>query len=272
MYVVFVCLLILLILYYSYRYAWWKKPIDYAYPRILMYHMIKEHTNGKFKGLRVSPLMFEKQIKYLYKNGWHFVTMSELLTRKESLPEKSIAITFDDGYEDNYIHAFPILKKYNVRATIYLVVDRHEREWSSKRKATNSSGELMREPKLIDAQVDEMIQSGLVEIGSHTMTHENLKKIDSNKKVEEIKKSREIIEREFDIECNSFCYPFGLYDDGDWKLVQKAGYTSGTTTQKGIDDITQDNPYLLKRITISGKDNFIAFLLKIRHGKRGIRK
>jgi len=272
MYIVAVCLLISSMLYYSYRYAWWKKPIDYSYPRILMYHMIKEHTNGKFKGLRVSPSMFEKQVKYLSDNGWYFATMNELLMCKNLLPEKSVAITFDDGYEDNYIHAFSILKRYNAKATIYLVVDRHNREWSSKRKEANSGGELMREPKLTDVQIMEMVQSGLVEIGSHTMTHDNFKKIGSDKKVKEIRKSKEIIESDFGTECNSFCYPFGLFDDDDWRLVQKAGYISGVTTQKGIDNIMQANPYLLKRITISGKDNFIAFLLKIRHGKRGIKK
>ena len=52
------------------------------------------------------------------------------IEKKDNLPKKSIAITFDDGYEDNFTNAFPILKKYKVKATIYIVVDRHDREWS----------------------------------------------------------------------------------------------------------------------------------------------
>jgi len=264
--------LVVFFFYFSYRYAWWKPATSYRYPRILMYHMIKEHTRGKFKGLRVAPEMFEKQIKYLVDNGWHFLTMRELIDTKNMLPEKSIVITFDDGYEDNYIHAFPILKKYNVKATIYLVVDRHKREWSSKRKAKNSSGELMREPKLTDAQVEEMIASGLVEIGSHTMTHDNLTCLDDTAKRMEIFDSKASLEDRFGVECVSFCYPFGLYDEKDSKLVKEAGYTSATTTQSGIEDICQADLYRLKRITVSGKDNFLAFWLKLRSGKRGVKK
>jgi len=265
-------LIVGLFLYFSYRYTWWKKAVDYRYPRILMYHMIKQHQGGKFKGLRVSPAMFEKQVKYLVENGWHFFTMSELIEKKESLPEKSVALTFDDGYEDNYTHAFAILQKYDVKATIYIVVDRHGREWSSRRKAKNNSGELMQEPKLTDVQIEEMLASGLVEIGSHTMTHDNLTTLDTEGKKREIIASKEMIEKTFGMVCNSFCYPFGLFDDEDRKWVEKAGYTNATTTQAGIDDVTTADPYRLKRITVSGKDNFLAFRLKLRTGKRGVKK
>ncbi len=260
------------IVYYSYRYTWWKRPVSYQYPRILMYHMIKTHSAGKFKGLRVSPEIFERQVKYLVDNGWHFFTMSELIVQKDYLPKRSVAITFDDGYEDNYIHALPILKKYGAKATVYLVVDRHNREWSSKRKAKNSSGELMREPKLTDDQIKEMIQSELIEIGSHTLTHDNLVQLDDERKESEIRESKEKIEESFNVECESFCYPFGLYKNDDWKLVRDAGYSNATTTNIGIDNIKVANPYLLKRITVSGKDNFLAFLLKLRTGKRGVKK
>ena len=258
--------------YLSYRYAWWKGAVDYRYPRILMYHMIKEHRGGKFKGLRVSPEMFEKQIRYLSEQGWHFYTMSELVAQRKNLPKHSVAITFDDGYEDNYTQAFPILKKYGAKATIYLVTDRHGREWSSRRKAKNSGGELMREPKLSDTQVEEMIASGLIEIGSHTVTHDNLPQLESADKREEIIGSKEALEKRFGIRCLSFCYPFGLYDEEDVRLVQEVGYTNAVTTQSGIEDMRNADLFRLKRITVSGKDNFSAFWLKLRHGRRGVRK
>jgi peptidoglycan/xylan/chitin deacetylase (PgdA/CDA1 family) len=266
-------IILLLIIYYSYKYAWWKTPIDYKKPRILMYHMVRTHIKtSKFNGLRVDPNMFEKQIKYLVDSGWTFYTISELVQNKDNLPEKSIAITFDDGYEDNFTNAFPILEKYNVKATIYLVVDRHDREWSSKRKAKNNSGELMHEPKLQDSQIQTMIDSGLIEIGSHTLTHDNLSTIGSEQKYNEIYKSKTKIEESFNIKCNAFCYPFGIMDNEDWKLVKDAGYTNATTTVKGIDNLNSTNPYLISRITISGKDNFYTFKLKLKTGKRGIKK
>ncbi len=258
--------------YYSWRYAWWKKPVSYRYPRILMYHMVKRHSGGKFKGLRVSPKMFEKQVRYLSENGWHFFTVSELVAQRNSLPEKSVALTFDDGYADNYTHAFPILQKYRAKATIYLVIDRHDREWSSKRKAKNSSGELMHEPKLCDEQIVHMLQSGLVEIGSHTITHENLPTLSAEKKQWEIVESKARIESTFKTSCNAFCYPFGLYDEEDLTLAQEAGYSSATTTQSGIDDLCSADLFRLRRITVSGKDNFWAFKLKLRTGRRGVKK
>lgn len=266
-------LLVLLTAYYSHRYAWWKNPEPYHYPRILMYHMVSDPIVGaKFNSLRVSTEMFEKQIQYLSKSGWHFFTMSELVDLKDQLPEKSIAITFDDGYEDNFSNALPILKKYNAKATIYLVIDRHDREWSSKRKKKNNSGELMAEPKLLDKQVKELLKTGLIEIGSHTITHDNLPDITKEQKYQEIVDSKKQIEELFEIKCQSFCYPFGLYDNTDLKLVEQAGYSNATTVEKGIDNIQQANPYQFKRITISGNDNFYAFLLKLKTGKRGIKK
>jgi peptidoglycan/xylan/chitin deacetylase (PgdA/CDA1 family) len=234
--------------------------------------MIKQHKGGKFRGLRVAPYKFEKQIKYLAENGWHFFTISELIACRETLPEKAVALTFDDGYEDNYTQAFPILQKYGAKATIYLVVDRHDREWSSKRKAKNNCGELMYEPKLTNSQIEEMINSGLIEIGSHTVTHDNLTKLDRERKKQEIIDSKKLIEECFGIQCHSFCYPFGLFDEEDVKIVKEAGYTNATTTLIGIDDIQNTDLYKIRRITVSGKDNFLAFLLKLKTGKRGVKK
>ena len=265
--------LILLGAYYSHRYVWWKKPVPYQHPRILMYHMISDPLKGaKFNSLRVSPEMFEKQLRYLTDNGWHFFTMSELVSRKEQLPEKSIALTFDDGYQDNVTNALPLLKKYNAKATIYLVVDRHNREWSSKRKKKNNSGELMAEPKLLDIQVKELLESGLVEIGSHTVTHDNLPMISEEQKHEEIIGAKKQIENIFGIKCHSFCYPFGLYDQTDLALVESAKYTNATIVETGISNLKETSPFLLKRITVSGKDNFYAFKLKLKTGRRGIKK
>ncbi|GAA0415190.1 polysaccharide deacetylase family protein [Cocleimonas flava] len=229
-------------------------------------------TGAKFNSLRVSPEMFEKQLRYLADNDWQFFTMSELLSNKDQLPEKSIAITFDDGYQDNISNALPLLKKYKAKATIYLVIDRHNREWSSKRKKKNNSGELMAEPKLSDEQVKELLESGLVEIGSHTVTHDNLPTLSEEQKHDEIVGSKKKIEDLFDIKCHSFCYPFGLFDQADLALVESAGYTNATTVETGISNFKETNPYLLKRVTVSGKDNFYAFKLKIKTGRRGIKK
>ncbi len=128
------------------------------------------------------------------------------------------------------------------------------------------------EPKLSDEQIVQLIDSGLVEIGSHTMTHDNLPTLSIEDKIVEIRDSKTKIEEKFKIKCNSFCYPFGLYDKEDVKIVKEFGYTNATITTKGIDDLSKSDLFELKRITVSGKDNLIAFKIKLKRGLRGLNK
>ncbi len=269
----FFIVLLFLFAYFSYRYAWWKRAVDYRYPRILMYHMIRDAIPGKkFNSLRVSPEDFEIQIKYLYDNGWHSYTMEEAIRQKKNLPLKSVVITFDDGYQDNLTNALPILKKYGFKATIYLVNDRHDRDWSGYRKAKNEGAGLKDETKLSDHEVKELLDSGLIEIGAHTLTHANLKNLDEVESQKEICVSKNQIEAQFQTACQSFAYPFGLYGPKEVKIVSDCGYSNAVTTKVGIADLNSCDLFEIPRVTVSGKDNFLAFCLKLRTGKRGVKK
>lgn len=264
---------LLVFIYFSYRYAWWKRAVDYRYPRILMYHMVRDAIPGKkFNSLRVSPKNFEMQIKYLHDDGWNSYTMEEAILQKNSLPLKSVVITFDDGYQDNLTHALPILRKYGFKATIYLVNDRHDRDWSGYRKAKNEGAGLKDEPKLSDDEVKELLKSGLIEIGAHTRTHANLNALSLEEAQNEICVSKEEIESKFTTTCSSFAYPFGLYSKRDTDIVLECGYTNAVTTKVGIADLNRCDLFEIPRVTISGKDTFLSFWLKLRTGKRGMKK
>jgi len=266
-------IVMILVAYFSYRYAWWKPAVDYRYPRILMYHMVRDPIKGKkFNSLRVSPVDFDVQVRYLAENGWHSFTMDEAYEQRRSLPEKSVVITFDDGYRDNLTNALPILKKYGFKATIYLVNDRHNRDWSGYRKAKNEGAGLKDEPKLSDDEVRELLASGLIEIGAHTQTHANLNSLDEKQSKKEICHSKEQIEMQFQTLCRSFAYPFGLYGEKDKKIVAECGYSNAVTTKAGIADLKRCDPFEIPRITVSGKDHFFVFWLKLRTGKRGVKK
>ncbi len=258
--------------WFSHRYAWWKPPLNWNRPRILMYHMVREHIQGaKFNKLRVTPGQFEQQVKWLSEQGFQFVTIQALYVNWGKHPDKTIAITFDDGYADNLLNALPILKKYNACATIYVVVDRHDRDWSSYKKAHHNTGELARESKLSDEQVKFLAQSGLIEIGSHTMTHANLDAIDDEQRSKEMVKSRSILQQQTGQAINSFAYPFGIYSNADIEAARLAGYNTAVTTIEGIDEILPKPDFLqLKRIKVSGKDNLLAFKCRIRTGQRGL--
>ena len=237
-----------------------------------MYHMIATPRPGaRFNGLRVSPPAFERHLCWLSEQGWRSFTVSELVEQADTLPEKSFAITFDDGYADNLLLALPLLKKYHCKATLYLVVDRFNRDWSMQRKRHHDDGELQQETKLTDEQVQEMLDSGCIELGSHSMTHANFLNIESAAVYQELVESKKALEDRFGISVNSFAYPFGFYLPQQLGLVKQAGYSSAVTTREGIVDARNWEPLELRRIKISGKDNWLAFLLRMRGGRRGWR-
>ena len=260
--------------WFSNRYAWWRRPVDLRHPRVLMYHMVSPHRPGaKFNGLRVTPKHFEAQLAWLQREGWHFFTVSDLWEQWDTLPEKSVALTFDDGYADNLHNALPLLEKYDARATIYMVVDRHERDWSTAKKAHHNTGELAREPKLSDEELQRLVASGRIEIGSHTLTHINLATTAAEDKRRELAESRHLLQAQTGQAVTSFAYPFGIYGEEDVALAREAGYTTAVTTLDGIDARTpRPDPLQLKRIKVSGKDNLLAFAMRMRGGKRGWKK
>ena len=259
-----------LLVWFSLRYAWWRPPVDSSCPRILMYHMISEPRPGlRFNGLRVSPRMFERQLQWFQRHGWQSFTVSGLLEAGDRLPDKAFAITFDDGYADNLLQALPLLKKYNCKATLYLVVDRFDRDWSVGRKAHHDDGELVSEAKLSEKQVQVLLESGCIELGSHSMTHANFLNLSKGEALHELQASKRSLEAQFGVDVTSFAFPFGLYTAEHIDLVSSAGYQSAVTTEEGIESLQNANRLELKRIKISGKDNWLAFLVRMRGGRRG---
>ena len=257
---------LLVLLLWSAQYRWWGRTINYKHPRILMYHMVSEHRQGaKFNKLRVPPEQFEQQVAYLAENGWTFAHVSELAN---PLPDKTVVLTFDDGYRDNLEYAHPILARYKAKATLYLVEDRFDRDWSTAKKAHHDSGELMREPKLTDAEVETMLASGVWELGAHTLTHANLPATEPEQRAEEVIQGRTVLQQKFEQSIPSFAYPFGIYDAEDVRLAQQAGYDFAVTTEEGIDPLPYAKPLELKRIKVSGKEGLWSFTLRLRTGRR----
>ena len=165
--------------------------------------------------------------------------------------------------------ALELLKKYHCKATLYLVVDRFERDWSVDRKAHHDDGELEQEAKLSDEQVETLIESGCIELGSHGMTHANFMKLSTDEVMHELQASKRSLEERFNVDIKSFAFPFGLYTAEQVGLVKQAGYQSAVTTVEGIEALQDAKRLELKRIKISGKDNWLAFLVRMRSGRRG---
>jgi len=189
---------------------------------ILMYHYVENVTDERDfirESLNIPPHIFEAQITTLKNAGYIFITPQEIpkiLQQKQNTDKKYVIISFDDGYEDFYTDAFPIIKKHNVKAINYIVY--------------NYIGQLN---YMESDQIKEIIKSKLVEIGSHTVNHAYLKDIDQNMAFAEILNSKDMLEKTFGVEVKSFAYPYGVYDTTVKKLVIKAGYTTAVTVETG---------------------------------------
>lgn len=256
--------------WFSHRYAWWRPAVDWRHPRVLMYHMVSEHRDGaRFNKLRVRPVEFERQLDWLDRHDFTFVFASQLYS-DDPLPERTVCITFDDGYEDNLTAADPVLARHNARATLYLVTDRSQ-GWSSRKKAHHSDDELLSEPKLSDDQVRALLNTGRWELGGHTETHANLCAVDDSAAQAEITGARDGFPERFGVVPETFAYPFGLYGPQHVEMVADAGFSGAVTTDAGISDWPLRRPFETRRIKVSGQDGLLAFILRMRGGRRGLR-
>ena len=153
-----------------------EKAIDIP---ILMYHYVDNIDNkedGKYN-LNTKPQILETQITTLLGEGYKFIKMSEIPVFVDQ-DSKVTALTFDDGYDDFYHNVLPILKRYNVPATNYIMPEF-----------------IGRELHLTETQIKELINSGLVEIGSHTLSHASLTDIDLQSASIEITQSKKSVGR-----------------------------------------------------------------------------
>ena len=220
-----------------------------------MYHSISEHVGTeKHNKWRVKPKDFEKQMNWFYKNNWKSFTISELV-KLDEIPEKSFVITFDDGYEDNFTNAFSVLQKYNFKATIYLVPNQTINHWEEKNTTVLSN-------LLNEKQILEMQNSGLIEFGSHTLSHVNLSIISDEQLINELRESKKEVENITKKECEAFAYPYGKFDDKIVQAVKNAGYKNATVVKRGLFE-QNDNIFTIKRIGILGTESFFDFILKI---------
>jgi len=210
---------------------------NYAVP-IVMYHSIRPNAPPGDR-LAVSPETFEKQMRFLKENNYRVVTLGELarmLKLKKKIPARTIALTFDDGYKDNFTYAFPILKKYGLPATVFVIVQEIGRPQND---------------RLSWSQIEEMALSGLIEIGSHTIGPEPLINIKSDEELRrQISDSRKLLEAKLQRPVRTFSYPEGRFNDKIKNMVIEAGYESAVATNPGKKFSNRDI-FALKRIRIS---------------------
>ncbi|MBP1761676.1 MAG: polysaccharide deacetylase [Firmicutes bacterium] len=236
-----------------------EKPSSEGVP-ILTYHKVNPDRNTGGFGLRVLPADFDWQMKYLKNNGYHSVSPGNVVDHFQTgskLPDKPFVITFDDGYQDNYRYAWPILKKYNYTATVFIVP-----HIVGGINAYDYYANLQPENKMLTWQeIKEMNDAGIT-IGAHALDHASLTKVSPAEAQRQILESKKILEQKLGKEVRYFCYPYGDFNRNIAEMVKKSGYQAATSSEEGLVQANSD-PYLLKRLRINGHLSHRMFVKKL---------
>ncbi len=203
---------------------------------VLNYHKVDNIHNS----LSVIPEDFERQMRYLSENGYNTITPEQLydnITTGAELPEKPILITFDDGYQDNYDNAYPILKKYNMKATIFVV-----------------TGFLGKHKNYLTWEEAKELENSGISIESHTLNHKSMTELSDEQLRVELVNSRIDIKEKLGKESYFMAYPTGTYNLHIANMVKEAGYKGAFTIKYGNAD-GNTNVYAIERIPIFHTEN-----------------
>ncbi|MFN4319920.1 MAG: polysaccharide deacetylase family protein [Aquificaceae bacterium] len=223
--------------------------------KILTYHNVgKPPKEAKLKTLFVGKEQLKRQLKLLKLLSFDFLSLKDLLLNKKV--KRGVLLTFDDAYADFWENALPIFMELEVRCLIFVPVALVEsyNKWDYERIR-------VKKPIMNWEQIKELYNLGF-EIGSHSLTHPYLSKIDPQKAWEEIYTSKNILEDKLGTEIKAFCYPYGDYNQQVRDMVEKAGYSIAFTTKHGSFEKSRDL-FEVRRITIFGNDLLPKFLYKV---------
>jgi peptidoglycan/xylan/chitin deacetylase (PgdA/CDA1 family) len=224
---------------------------------VLMYHSISPSSDPDPNLLRVHPDRLDEQLRALKRLGLRGVSLAELvLAHDRGTASRMVGLTFDDGYTDFLDHAMPVLARYDMTATVYVVAGRlaGENDWDR--------GPRLR---LLDADQIRAVAAAGHEVGSHTMGHVALKGLDRDSVDTELRQSRDVLEDILGGPVRGFCYPYGSFDQAAADAVQAAGYDHACVTK----DYSVRDRFTLPRFYVGQQDRGLRLAAKlVRHHTR----
>ena len=218
---------------------------------ILMYHYVRTNPIASDligADLSVNPQSFAREMLMVSKSGMHTITLDDLyaaLTQGHELPSHPVILTFDDGYEDFYTGAFPVLQALQLKATSFII-----------------TGKAGWKGYMTWDQMREIEQSGLVEFESHTVTHVELNKISPSKAEQELIDSKHVLETELGAPVRYLAYPSGRFNATVSNLAQAVGYEAAVTTQYGSLQ-SSSGLFTLSRVRVPGAEPLWSFALSV---------
>lgn len=232
---------------------------------ILTYHSIDKSGSV----ISTAPEVFRRQMQYLSENGYKAVTLNEFIS---SLSEdktpflKTVVLTFDDGFQNFFSEAFPVLEKYGFRATVFLVTEfcGKNNDWAGNPPDLPSSKVLSWE------EIRQLHRLG-IEFGGHSRTHPDLTKVSDSRVESEIVESKAVIENALGSEVTTFAYPFGKFNPTVKQKVEKS-YKAAVSTNLGkvragsdffslerVDTYYLSNPKIFNRLSSHSFDGYLSF-------------
>ncbi len=224
---------------------------------VVMYH----HVMPGDRELNVTPELFEEQMAELKRKGWKTLSADEFLYLMENTKEKRkkcVLLTFDDGFYDNYLYAYPVLKKYKLRGVIFVITDFVRNEIKREKFVPCPHKEMW---SLIFAhgrndylctwkELREMSEERVFDIESHGSTHDipyYIKQRDYAQIREDLRKSKELIHRYLSKETYHLCWPKGAYDEKALEIAVREGFRVLYTTERGVNT---ENLNCIKRLPV----------------------
>lgn len=231
-----------------YEWALFKRRVKNNIP-ILMYHQIVDPGFTSPHKIYVTEQRFDEHMDFLKASGFQSLTFKDLLDYKSNpdrpFPKRPVIVSFDDGYENNYLKALPILKKYGMKAVFYLLTNPHSHNhWD----ADSNAPQL----KLMTAEQRKSLALEM-EIGSHGFDHKKLSTMTEAEAVREFEDSKAALENEFGTPILSYAYTYGDRSERDIQLAKRAGYRFAVNTTRGVLHFA-DNPHNLFRVSIFPTD------------------
>lgn len=203
---------------------------------IVMYHYVEYLTDPndtKRKSLSINPHVLAAELQSLKDAAYttYFVRdVPKILDGSIPYTKRGVVLTFDDGYEDFYTTVLPLLRKYNARATVYVI-----------------NHYIGRTGFLNQRQLEEIRDSGLVEIGAHTLDHAYLKDLSDEVAYTQMRESKLDLEKRLHINVRTLAYPYGAFAARTVPLARKAGFSAAVSVVPGAVQ-TQDEILYLYRI------------------------
>jgi peptidoglycan/xylan/chitin deacetylase (PgdA/CDA1 family) len=234
---------------------------------ILMYHQVGDFAPMKtHRAGYCHHRSFARQMAVLRLLGYEVIGLDAAvagLAGEAPLPRRAVVLTFDDGYQNFYDYAWPVLKRHGFPATVFLVSDRigDTTRWLT--------GDGRGDTPLMDAaHIRELHRQGVL-FGAHSATHPRLSKIEPERMREEVARSKLALESLLNESVDYFCYPYGDYDHAVMAAVRQNGFRAALTCMRG-DAAPGGDPLQLPRKAISFGDSLLGYFWKL-EGKRKLK-